>query len=68
MLLTKKQVRELTTLSYAQINRLENPDSVYHDPTFPKRVRVGNRRVAWPKAGILVWIDERPASRYTSAP
>jgi prophage regulatory protein len=59
-LVAKKQVREMITLSYAQIDRLEAANR------FPKRIRVSNNRVAWIKAEVEEWITNRiAASRST---
>ena len=38
---SKKQVREMITLSFAQIDRLER------DRKFPSRIRLGQNRVVW---------------------
>jgi prophage regulatory protein len=56
--LTKRQVRELTTLSFTQIDRLEA------DGKFPKRSRLGNypnSRVVWLEEEILEWMRDRIA-------
>jgi prophage regulatory protein len=58
--LKKRQVRELTTLSFTQIDRLEAAGK------FPKRMRLGiyrNSRVVWLEEEILEWIRERVAQR-----
>lgn len=55
-LLSKKQVRELTTLSFAQIDRLEKAGR------FPKRIKLGQSRVAWLATDIEEWIQERLAA------
>ena len=58
--LTKRQVRELTTLSFTQIDQLEA------DGKFPKRMRLGkyrNSRVVWIEEEILEWMRERIAER-----
>jgi prophage regulatory protein len=51
-LLTKKQVRELTTYSYAHIDRMER------EGKFPKRLRLGQARVAWYESEIQDWISK----------
>lgn len=56
-LLTKKQVRELVTYSYAHIDRLEA------DGKFPKRIRLGQQRVAWVATEIDDWIRARIEDR-----
>ena len=58
--LNKRQVRELTTLSFTQIDRLEDAGK------FPKRMRLGNypnSRVVWLEEEILEWMRERVAER-----
>ncbi len=58
--LSKKQVRELTTLSFAQIDRLENAGK------FPERTALGqyrNSRVAWLESEVVEWMKERLARR-----
>ena len=56
--LRKRQVRELTTLSFTQIDRLEAAGK------FPKRRRLGNypnSPVVWLEEEILEWMRERVA-------
>jgi len=53
-LLTKKQVREITTYSYAHIDRLEAAGK------FPKRLRLGQARVAWYENEVYDWIAKLP--------
>jgi prophage regulatory protein len=48
-----KEVLKLTSLSRAQIDRLENRGE------FPRRVRLGPGRVAWLLQDVLDWISER---------
>ena len=55
-LLSRKQVREITTLSYAQIARLEKAGK------FPPRIRLTDHprgRVAWLYTAIFDWINSR---------
>ena len=33
--------------------------SIYADPTFPKRVKIGARSVAWPLQEVEGWIADR---------
>jgi prophage regulatory protein len=55
-LLSKKQVKEIVGYSLAHIDRMENPKSPYYDPFFPKRLRVGNRKVAWIEQELYDWL------------
>ena len=52
-LLSKRQVRERITLSFAQIDRLEKAGK------FPTRIRLGQNRVAWIETAIEDWIQDR---------
>ncbi len=52
-LLSKKDVRSLITLSYAQIDRLEKAGQ------FPTRIRLGQNRVVWIADEIEQWIQDR---------
>lgn len=58
-LVSKKQVREMITLSYSQIDRLESSQK------FPSRIRLGQNRVAWIKTEVEEWIDKRIAEART---
>lgn len=59
-LLSKKQVRELISLSFTQIDRLEKLGK------FPKRIRLGQSRVAWIADEVEKWIQDRILTRSTS--
>jgi prophage regulatory protein len=56
-LLTKAQVKQLVTYSFAHTARLEA------DGKFPKRVRLGTGRVAYVENEIQDWIARRIAER-----
>lgn len=56
-LLSKKEVRAKVTYSFAHIDRLE------HEGRFPKRVRLGEQRVAWVEQEIDEWIAAKVAQR-----
>ena len=49
--LSKKQVTAMVVYSPSQIARLEK------DGKFPKRVRLGQARVAWLEQDILDWMQ-----------
>jgi len=55
--LTKAQVKALTTLSYAQIDRLEA------EGKFPKRIRLTEGRVVWIEEQIREWMRQRTISK-----
>lgn len=56
-LITKREVRELVCYSFAHIDRLEAAG------TFPKRVRLGQARVAWVKEEVESWVQARIDAR-----
>jgi predicted DNA-binding transcriptional regulator AlpA len=54
LLLTRADLKQLgIELSRWTLRRLED------DNAFPKSVRVGKRRIAWPRDAVLLWIEER---------
>ena len=57
-LFTSKQLHALVPYSRAHIARLEKTGS------FPKRVRLGQNRVAWLVSEVQAWIAERAEARY----
>ena len=56
-----KEVRAKTTYSPAHIDRLEKAG------LFPKRVQLGQIRVAWVESEVDLWIEARIAERDMSA-
>ena len=56
-LLKKAEVRDRTTWSFAHIDRLER------DGRFPKRVKLGTGRVAWPEEEIDKYISDHISKR-----
>lgn len=52
-LLSKKQLREKVVYSIQHITRLEQAGR------FPKRVRLGENRVAWLESEVDEWIQQR---------
>jgi predicted DNA-binding transcriptional regulator AlpA len=61
--LTKKQVRELTTLSFAHIARLESQG---HFPRRRKLTEAPNGRVVWREDEIHEWMETRPVEHVKS--
>jgi prophage regulatory protein len=55
--LTKKQVKEMVTLSYAHTARLEKAG------LFPKRIRISQVRVAYDEEAIIAWMQQRMDQR-----
>lgn len=60
-LLSKKEVCIRTTYSRAHLDRLEA------EGRFPKRVRLGQARVAWVEDEVDEWIASRVAERDCSS-
>lgn len=56
-LLSKKQVRERVVYSIQHITRLEQAGK------FPKRIRLGDNRVAWLESEIDDWIAQKLVER-----
>lgn len=52
-LISKRDVRSMVCYSFAHIDRMEAAG------TFPKRVRLGQARVAWVKAEVEAWVQAR---------
>lgn len=50
-MLKKKEVCRLLSISPATLDRWEAAGN------FPKRVRLGNYRVAWVEAEVLAWLE-----------
>ena len=50
-LISKKELRTIVLYSPSHIDRMEKAG------TFPKRVRLGQNRVAWWKSDIQKWLD-----------
>ena len=63
-LVSKKELRTVYGVPYSfqHIARLEAAGS------FPKRLRLGQCRVAWLSEEVQNWIDERVALRGTASP
>lgn len=56
-MLTKKDLKTLVPYSHQHIARLEKAGG------FPKRVQLGQCRVAWIEEEILAWLNERIQKR-----
>lgn len=52
-IITKKELRLIVPYTPQHIYRLER------DGKFPKRIRIGARRVGWRLAEIEAWLNER---------
>ena len=58
-----KEVIQFTSISRAKIYEMINVDSKYHDPTFPKPVRLSESRIGWVALEVHQWIEEKIQSR-----
>ena len=63
MLLSKKQLSAMILYSPAHIDRLEDENSPYFDPAFPKRIKIGNNRVGWLKSEADSWLQAKVEQR-----
>jgi predicted DNA-binding transcriptional regulator AlpA len=52
--LLPSEVDELTRLSDLTRRRLEEAGK------FPRRIKIANRKIAWRRADILLWLDDPP--------
>jgi len=59
--LREKLVLEITGLGRSSMWSYCNPRSRYHDPSFPKPVKIGARAVAWRASEIFGWVASRRA-------
>jgi len=57
MLLSKSQVKALVLFSFAHLDRMTDPKSPYYDPSFPKKVRLGQNRIGYPEAEVRKWVQ-----------
>lgn len=58
----KRDLLAIIGLSITQVDRLERPGK-YHDPSFPKRLALGNGRnspVGWWYDELIAWLEARP--------
>jgi len=60
-LLREKQVLEIIGMGRSSLWSYSNPRSRYHDPSFPKPVKIGARAVAWRMSEIFGWVASRRA-------
>lgn len=56
-LLSKKALREKVVYSIQHITRLEQ------EGKFPKRIRLGDNRVAWLESEVDKWIEQKLLAR-----
>ena len=54
-----KEVQLLSGLSKSSIYAKMDKNSPYHDPDWPKSVRLGPRSVGWYRHEIIQWVESR---------
>lgn len=62
-LINLKQVILFTGISRSSIYEMMDEFSPYYDPTFPKKVKITQNRIAWSAWEINQWIESKLASR-----
>ena len=62
-LLSLKDVKEYTGISRSTIYAMADVNSAQYDPTFPKKVKLTEKRVAWVASEIAEWINNKIDSR-----
>ena len=62
IIVRRREVEKLTGLSRSTIYERLNPNSPYHDPTFPRPVKIGVRAVGWRLGEIAAWQKSRKSS------
>jgi len=62
-LISIKQVVEFVGVGRSTIYEMMDEDSLYYDPTFPKKVKITQNRIGWSAYEINQWIESKLASR-----
>jgi len=62
-IIRRPEVEDCTGLSRSTIYSMMDPKSPYHDPTFPKPVKLGKRAVGWSQSAIVAWVGSRTQGR-----
>ncbi len=57
------QVIEFTGVCRSTIYEMMDEDSPYYDPTFPKKVKITQKRIGWSAWEINQWIESKMANR-----
>jgi len=66
MLVSKKQLKDMILYSFAHIDRLQDEKSPYYDPSFPKKVKVGNHRIGYYLPEVERYIQSKIEQRDSS--
>lgn len=62
-LISIKQVVEFVGVGRSTIYEMMDEDSLYYDPTFPKKVKITQNRIGWSAYEINQWIENKLANR-----
>ncbi len=57
--MSEKKVIALIGMARSTINLMQDENSPYYAPTFPKKRKLGTRRVAYKVSEVMQWIDSR---------
>lgn len=58
-MISKKELQELVLYSSAHIDRLENPDDPCFDPSFPRRIKLGNNRIGYWFPDVMSFLESK---------
>ncbi len=58
-ILREKSTLVVLGISHATLYDISNPASPRHDPSFPKRMRIGARSVGWFEHELIAWLESR---------
>lgn len=62
-LISIKQVVEFVGVGRSTIYEMMDENSPYHDPTFPKKVKITQNRIGWSAWEINQWIENKLVNR-----
>ena len=58
-----KEVARMVGLSPRTVDRKTHSDGLYHDPAFPKPVRISERRIRWHASEMKAFVASREVTR-----
>jgi prophage regulatory protein len=61
-ILFKREISEITRLSHAALSQMERKNM------FPRRIKIGQQRVAWIESEVREWLADRMAERNEARP
>ena len=59
-ILRRPELESRSGLSRSSIYAKLDPNSLYHDPSFPRPVKLGMRAVGWNEKAVNTWLESRP--------